>query len=342
MTVELPVLPTALVGSYPKPAWLKALSRGIKFHESKKRIKLLKEAYNDAVAIVVRELEELGIDIPTDGKMRRDPAIEYLAKKIDGFKFYGPVRVWDNYYVMKPVVIDKLRYIGPILIDEYLHLRRVAKSKVVKVTITGPVTATDWSFNEYYESKEDLMFDLAKIINTELKKLEESGAQYIQIDEPSLLTSPTNLELCIEAVNEAVKGVNVKVGLHVCYSDYSLLKPYFDELEVSQLTLEFASRGFADLEVLEGINKEVGLGVIDVYSTSVEDPQYIAEAIRRVMKYVQPECIYVNPDCGMKYLTRAVAREKLKSMVEGVMIVREELKKRGLTTIPLRKGKTCP
>jgi len=342
MHIELPVLPTTLVGSYPKPVWLKALSRGLKFHENRKRAKLLKEAHDDAVTIVVRELEELGIDIPTDGKVRRDPGIEYFAKKVDGFKFYGPVRVWNNHYTMKPAIIDRLRYEGPIVVDEYLYLRNVAKAKVVKVTITGPVTVADWSFNEYYRSKEELLFDLAKIINAELKKLEEAGALYVQIDEPSLLVRPEDVELGVEAINEAVRGLSIKVGLHVCYSNYTLLKPYFDELRVSQLTLEFASRGFKDLELLEGLNKELGLGVIDVHSSYIEDQSTIARAIRKAMKYVKPECIYVNPDCGMKFLSRDVAREKLKSMVDGVRMVREELGRKGLESIEFRVRDTCP
>jgi len=340
--VELPALPTTLVGSYPKPLWLNALSRGLKFHESRKRAKLLKEAYDDAVTIVVRELEELGIDIPTDGKVRRDPGIEYLAKKVDGFKFYGPVRIWGNHYAMKPAIIDKLRYVGPIVVDEYLYLRKVARARVVKVTITGPTTVADWSFNEYYKSREELIFDLAKIINAELKKLEEAGALYVQIDEPSLLVKPEEVELGIEAINEAVRGLNIKVGIHVCYSDYSLLKPYFDELRVTQLTLEFASRGFKDLEVLKGLDKELGLGVIDVHSSRVEDPLTIARAIRKVMEYVRPECIYVNPDCGMRFLPRDIARRKLESMIRGVKIVREELKKSGLESIEFRVRDSCP
>ena len=339
---ELPVLPTALTGSYPKPVWLRALSRGLKMYENKKRLKLLREAHNDAVALVVKELEDLGIDIPTDGEVRRDPVTEYLVKKIYGFKFYGPVRMWGNHYVMKSVAVDKLRYLGPILVSDYLHLREVARSRIVKVTITGPATATDWSFNEYYSSREELMFDLAKIINRELKNLEEAGAEYVQLNETSLLSAPLDLESCVEAINEAVKGVNIKVGLHIYGYSYERLKPFFDELEVSQLTLGLAGYSFKYLKVLDGINKEVGIGVVDVQAYRVEEPDEIIRAVRKAMRYVHPECIYVNPDSGMRYLPRAVARRKLKSMIDAVISLREELKRRGLTAIPLRRTSTCP
>lgn len=333
--IGLPILPTSVIGSYPRPRWLRQMIR----LRASGRIddKALEEAFNDAVRIVVWEQEEAGIDIPSDGEMRRDEMVEYFAKRIDGFKFYGPVRVWGNNFFNKPAVVSRLSYRGSMVLSEYLFLREVSRRKVVKVTITGPYTIADWSFNEHYSSKEELVFELAKIINREVIELQNAGALFIQVDEPALTTHPEEMEWAVEAINEVARGVSIKLGLHVCYSDYELLSRYFDRLSYSQLALEFANRGFRDLGVLSKLgDKEIGLGVVDVHSRSIEDPEHVAKAIEKAMSYVEPERIYVNPDCGLKLLPREIARRKLEVMVAGVNIVRRDLARRGLTETRLR------
>ncbi len=337
--VMLPALPTTVIGSYPRPKWLREFIKGFRAGRFKERH--MREAFDDAVVAVVRDHEEAGVDIPSDGEMRRDEMVEYFAERIEGFRFYGPVRVWGNHYFRKPAVVAPLKYRGPMTVDEYLFLRRVARAEVVKVTITGPYTIADWSFNEYYDSKEELAFELAKIVNREIKELEKAGALYVQVDEPALTTHPEEMEWAVQAVNKAVEGVGIKVGLHVCYSDYRVLRPYFDELRVSQFALEFANRGFRDLRVVKGLSKELGFGVIDVHSRRVEEPAEVARAIRKVMRYVRPECLYINPDCGLKLLPRHIAKAKLKAMVEGVRIVRKELARKGIERIPLRRDLVC-
>jgi len=338
--IELPILPTTVIGSYPRPKWLREFIKGYK--EGKYREDQLREAFDDAVIAVVHDQEDAGIDIPSDGEQRRDEMVEYFAERIEGFIFYGPVRVWGNNYFRKPAVVSKLKYKGPMVVNEYLFLRRISKAKIVKVTITGPYTIADWSFNEYYRSKDELASELAKIINIEIKKLEEVGALYVQIDEPALTSHPDEMDWAIDVINEAVKGVNIKVGLHVCYSNYKVLKPYFDELKVSQLALEFANRGFRDLNILKNLNKELGFGVIDVHNRKIEDPRDVAKAISKVLRYVEPECIYINPDCGLKLLPRSIARRKLEVMVQGAKYVRERLLRKGLTNTVLRRSTECP
>ena len=333
--ISLPALPTSVIGSYPRPRWLRHMIR----LRAAGRIddKTLEEAFNDTVRIVVWEQEEVGIDIPSDGEMRRDEMVEYFAKRIDGFKFYGPVRVWGNNFFNKPAVVSRLSYRGSMVLSEYLFLRGVSRKRVVKVTITGPYTIADWSFNEHYSSKEELVFELAKIINREVIELQHAGALFIQVDEPALTTHPEEMEWAVEAINEVARGVNIKLGLHVCYSDYELLSRYFDRLSYSQLALEFANRGFRDLGVLSKLgDKEIGLGVVDVHRRSIEDPEYVAKAIEKAMSYVKPERIYVNPDCGLKLLPREIARRKLEVMIAGVNIVRRDLARRGLTETRLR------
>ncbi|MEM0260407.1 MAG: methionine synthase [Sulfolobales archaeon] len=333
--IVLPILPTSVIGSYPRPRWLRRIIRS--YNAGRIDEKVLEEAFNDAVVAVVRDQEAAGVDIPSDGEMRRDEMVEYFAKRIKGFKFYGPVRVWGNNFFNKPAVVSKLSYEEAITVKEYEFLRRVSSREIVKMTITGPYTIADWSYNEYYSSKEELAHELAKIINREILELERAGARFVQIDEPALTTHPEEMEWAVEVVNEATRGVSIKLGLHVCYSNYELLSRYFDRLNVSQFALEFANRGFRDLEILRRLgDKEIGFGVVDVHSRRVESVDEVVKALRKVMDIVSPDKIYVNPDCGLKLLPREIAKAKLEVMVEGVRILRRELEKRGLTSIVLR------
>ncbi len=333
--VELPILPTTVIGSYPRPRWLRHMIR--LWSMGRVDDKALDEAFRDSVRVVVREQEEAGIDIPSDGEMWRDEMVEYFAERIDGFRFYGPVRVWGNNYFNKPAVVSKLSYREPIVVKEYMFLRSVSNRAVVKVTITGPYTIADWSFNEYYGSKEELTFELAKIINREIIELEKAGALFVQVDEPALTTHPEEMDWAVDAINQVTKGVGIKLGLHVCYSDYNLLSRYFDKLSFSQFALEFANRGYRDLGVLSKLgDREIGLGVVDVHNRSIEDPQHVSKAIEKAMTYVEPEKIYVNPDCGLKLLPREIARKKLEVMVSGTKIVRKELLSKGIERTILR------
>ncbi|MEZ0289596.1 MAG: methionine synthase [Sulfolobales archaeon] len=333
--IRLPILPTTVIGSYPRPRWLRQIVRAYKAGRVDEKV--LEEAFNDAIIAVVREQEEAGIDIPSDGEIRRDEMVEYFAERIKGFKFYGPVRVWGNNFFNKPAVVSKFSYENPIVVGEYNFLRSVSRREVVKVTITGPYTIGDWSYNEFYSSKEEMVFELAKIINREILELERAGARFVQIDEPALTTHPEEMDWAVDAVNEASRGVRIKLGLHVCYSNYELLSRYFDRLNVSQFALEFANRSFRDIDVLKRLgDKEIGFGVIDVHSRRVESEDEVIRALRKVMEIVPPDKIYVNPDCGLKLLPRDIARAKLEVMVRGVKIVREELRKKGLESIVLR------
>jgi 5-methyltetrahydropteroyltriglutamate--homocysteine methyltransferase len=290
----------------------------------------LMEAENDAVIDVVREQELAGIDIPSDGEQRREEMVEYFAERLGGFKFYGPVRVWGNNYFNKPAVVDKIVYKEPITLSEYLFLRKVSTRRIVKVTITGPYTIADWSFNEYYSTKEELVKELSSIINKELKMLADNGALFIQIDEPALTTHPDEVEWALELIDRTADNINAKIGLHVCYSNYRLLMPHLDNLRnISQLLLEFANRRFTDLDILKDFPLEIGLGVIDVHSKRIESPEEVSRAIKKALNYIDADRIYINPDCGLKLMPREVARLKMENMVKGTMIVREELKKKG-------------
>ncbi len=323
---RLPILPTSVIGSYPRPTWLRRMIRLRK--SGKISEEHLKEAFDDAVVSVVRDQEDAGIDIPSDGEQRRDEMVEYFAERIGGFRFYDPIRVWGNAYFRKPAVYAPLQYKGSITVEEYRFLRSVSTRPVVKMTITGPYTIADWSFNEYYATKEELAFELSKIINMELKALEDAGAPYVQIDEPALTTHLKELDWAVEAINKAVRGVSIKIGMHVCYGEYSRILPYLENLRVSQLALEFANRGFKDIEIVKKIpeDKELGFGVVDVHNRRVERVEEVIVGIRKVVELMPVERLYINPDCGLKLLPRETAREKMKVMVEAVRKLRKEIR----------------
>jgi 5-methyltetrahydropteroyltriglutamate--homocysteine methyltransferase len=325
--VQIGLLPTTVIGSYPRPEWLK---ESIKMYtEGKINANQLKERMDDAALLVIKEHELAGVDIITDGEMRRDEMVEYFAERLQGFKFYGDVRVWGTAHYRKPAVVGRITYVAPLLLDEF-EFTRSATNHRVKITITGPYTLTDWCYNEYYSTKTELAFDLARAVNQELLALQRAGADFIQIDEPALPTHPGEVEWAKDVFNEAVRGLSAKTAVHVCYGDYTRILPYADDFNTSQFALEFANRGFKDLELFRKFdyNKEIGLGVIDVHNQRVETPDEVASAIRRALEFFEPNRIYVNPDCGLKLLPKAVAFKKLSSMVKGASIVRAELLKR--------------
>ncbi|ACP46069.1 5-methyltetrahydropteroyltriglutamate--homocysteine S-methyltransferase [Sulfolobus islandicus Y.G.57.14] len=326
---KLPLLPTTVIGSYPRPKWLR---ESIRLHKAGKiSDEDLQEAFNDAVIAVLKDHYNAGVDVPTDGEVRRDEMVEFFAERIKGFKFYGPVRVWGTAYYRKPSVVSKIEYKKPMLVDEFTFAKSVSYTDNLKITITGPYTIVEWSYNEYYKNKKDLVFDLAKAINQEIKNLVEAGAKIIQIDEPALHTRREDVSWGVEAVNEAVKGVNAKLVMHICYGEYSFVAPYLNELKVDQINFAFKIYNYKPLELLKryGFDKELGAGVIDVHNRRIETSEEVANDIRKILEYFTPEKLWINPDCGLKLLSRKIAYQKLVSMVEGTKVVREELKRKG-------------
>ncbi len=300
---------TTVVGSYPKPKWLKYVLEKDKL-----------EAIKDAVRAVVKDQEVAGVEILSDGEVWRDEMTSYFANRIDGFVIYGEVRVWGNTYYPKPAIVDELRYRKPILLQEFEFLKKVTDRKV-KVPITGAYTLVEWSFNEYYNSKEEAVYALAEILNEEVKRLVKAGADFIQIDEPAI--NSKDLEVVENAIEITLKGIKVYTALHICYNDYRKLFPEVMDLKVNQLDLEFANRKFEDLEILKeySFDKDLGFGCIDVHSKRVESVEEIFKAIEKALEVVDSRKLYVDPDCGLKLLPRNIAFRKLKNMCEAVKII---------------------
>lgn len=350
---DLPILPTQEIGSFRKPGYLIDLWRRYMAGEGVEEE--LREAIRNASRETLRLMEGSGLDIVWDGEMHRWEMYYHPVTHIDGIEFVGRVRVFDNLYFVKGSVRDRPRLRENYHLEEYLFVKGNAR-KPVKIPVTGPYTLADWSYNEYYLSKwikgepnpvkarwrakEELTIDIARnIINPILRDLAGHGVYRIQLDEPAATTHPDEMDIFVEAFNEAVRGVDAIVTTHICYSDYKVLLPYMAEIKARQFTLEFAnrdtwSRGLGDdvrrgysllKEIREySIESEIGLGVIDVHTDMVEPVELIVDRVRYALKYIDPERLFINPDCGLRTRSRDIGRRKLVNMVRAVRIVRDK------------------
>ena len=319
---------TTVVGSYPKPKWLNRAEELVEDDEYDFGEDHLTEAHDDAARLITREHERAGLDVVVDGEMRRNEMVEYFAHRIDGYEFNGPVKVWGHNYFDKPSVVDEVSYGEQWLVEEFEFTDGVA-SHPVKVPITGPYTLANWSFNEHYDDEETLAYELADLVNEEVEKLVEAGARYIQIDEPALATTPEDHAIvgeCLERIVEDVPA-DVRLGLHVCYGDYSRIYPEVLDFPVHEFDLELANGEYEQVPVFQDpeFTKDLALGVVDAHTAEVEPVEVIKENIKKGFEIVPPERLTISPDCGLKLLPRDVAYGKTRNMVQAVREVEAEL-----------------
>ncbi|MFB6070599.1 MAG: methionine synthase [Halanaeroarchaeum sp.] len=319
---------TTVVGSYPKPKWHDRARDLFEDADADFGEAAWEEAKDDAARLIVDEHERSGLDVVVDGEMRRNEMVEYFADRICGYEFNGPVKVWGHNYFDKPSVVDEVEYDESWLVDEFEFTSSVA-THPVKVPITGPYTLASWSFNEVYEDDAELANALADLVNLEIEKLVEAGARYIQIDEPALATTPDDHAIVGETLERIADGVpdDVRLGLHVCYGDYSRIYPEMLDFPVDELDLELANGDFEQVEVFTDpeFTKDLAMGVVDVHDAEVESVEEIKEAIVRGFEIVPPEHLTVSPDCGLKLLPREVAYRKMENMVQAAREVEAEL-----------------
>ena len=335
----LPLLPTTVIGSYSLPAWLEkarelARSGGLTAAGAA-------EAHDAAVRSAVMDQEIAGVDIITDGELRRETMVNFFSMRIDGFDMAGKMKAIGNLdpsiQMLDPVVRGKVARRGSLgMEDHFRFLRSVARART-KVCVTGPQMLAKRATNEFYPGDRELIFDLAGILNTELKNLVAAGCDFIQIDEPVWVGYPQDMPWLVESFNALVEGVKAKIALHTCYGNYQLKKLFtgqYDELfpailgvHADQLSMEFAVSDGAGLDLFarHGWPGEVVVGVIDVKEPAVETPAVVADRIRKALKHVKAEKLFISPDCGMKFMPRDRAYAKLCAMVEGTRIVRKEL-----------------
>jgi 5-methyltetrahydropteroyltriglutamate--homocysteine methyltransferase len=327
------LLTTAVVGSYSMPAWLERakndfLHRRLTRHD-------LDEMHDVVVKAAIKDQEVAGVDVLSDGELRRDNMIDYFTEKLPGVEVDHASK--KNYYDFYDSAVRARMPTGPLgLVADFRFLRRFTDRRT-KVSITGPHSLVKRIRNQHYPTEEAFALDLARVMNVELRELVKAGATDLQIDEPYYSGFPEDLTWGVRAVNALVEGVSARISLHVCYGNrygkpswegsYRYLFPAILEARVDQLTLEFARRGEDDVTLFRefGPRFALGLGVIDVKSHEVESAAVVAERIRQAIKLVPAEQLSVNPDCGLMHLPRDVAFAKLSAMVEGARIVRREL-----------------
>ncbi|WP_254830694.1 methionine synthase [Haloglomus salinum] len=319
---------TTVVGSYPKPKWLNRSEDLVDDEEYDFDEDHLHEAHDDAARLITEEHERAGLDVVCDGEMRRNEMVEYFAHRIDGYEFNGPVKVWGHNYFDKPSVVDEVAYGEQWLVEEFEFTSGVAQ-RPVKVPITGPYTLANWSFNEHYEDEETLAYELADLVNEEIEALVDAGARYIQIDEPALATTPDDHAIVGECLERIVDDVpaDVRLGLHVCYGDYSRIYPEILEFPVHEFDLELANGDYEQVPVFQDpeFTKDLALGVVDAHTAEVEPVEVIKENIKKGFEIVPPERLTISPDCGLKLLPRDIAYGKMENMVQAAREVEQEL-----------------
>ncbi|GGM75142.1 5-methyltetrahydropteroyltriglutamate--homocysteine methyltransferase [Halarchaeum rubridurum] len=320
---------TTVVGSYPKPTWLNR-ARDLRDDDDSSDFDAdaWDEAVRDASRAITHEHEHTGLDVVCDGEMRREEMVEFFAERIEGYEFNGPVKVWGHNYFDKPSVVSEVAYDEPWLLDEYEFSTDVAQ-RPVKVPITGPYTLASWSFDEEYGSEETLAYELADLVNEELSRLVAAGARYIQIDEPALATTPDDHAIVGECLERIVADLpdDVRVGLHVCYGDYSRIYPEINDYPIDEFDVELANGDYEQIDVFADgdFEPDLALGVVDVHTTDVESVEQIEANICEGLTVVPPERLTISPDCGVKLLPRNVAREKIENMVRAARNVEAAL-----------------
>lgn len=344
--MPLPLLPTTVVGSYPQPDWLinremlsKVVPRVRMTELWRVPEKYLEEAQDDATLIAIRDMERAGVDIITDGEMRRESYSNRFATALEGVDIKTPGEVKARSGMTKvPRVVGKVRRVRPIELRDMQFLRRNT-DRLAKVTLPGPFTMSQQCVNEYYRDKEEMAMDLAVAVNEELLDLQAAGADVIQLDDPWLRNDPESAKrYAVKALNRALEGITVPTVVHLCFG-YAAVVPgdskprgyaFLSELAASnaqQISIESAQPEI-DLGVLKDLaGKKIVLGVIDLGDQAVESAETVAARIRRGLEHVRPENLIPAPDCGMKYLPRDVAFGKLRALVQGAALVRAELTK---------------
>ncbi len=334
MTEKL--LPTTVVGSYSVPEWLERLKT--EYYQRRISAQHLAEIHEVAIKAAIKDQELAGIDIVSDGELRRDNDVDYFLARIPGVHI--PQRAKTDYFdyydaeVTRPLPDGEEASLQ--LADDFRFTRRLTRHPV-KFSFTGPFSLSRRIRDGAYSEPGDLVRALARRLNAEARELAAAGADLLQIDEPFLAGYPEQVELAVEAVNTVVEGVPASWALHVCYGNryarpsweghYDFLFPAVKAARVDQVVLEFARKGLDDLRLIRqhGWDKWLGFGVIDVKSAEVEPAELVAERIRRALEYVPADRLMVNPDCGLRHLAPDVARQKLRAMVAGVAQVRAEL-----------------
>jgi 5-methyltetrahydropteroyltriglutamate--homocysteine methyltransferase len=342
MKENLPLIPTSVIGSHAIPSWLwtalEAIEAG-KYGQTDKR-----ELFDDAVSIAIRDMEQADIDVISDGEMKRWYFVQSFYEKMEGIEPEEALRkvglyAYDSvprYRLREKVTVPH----GLGVVEEFKHLK-TQTDKPVKATCPGPLTVTihlrDSSVREFYKDRMELFWQFAEVVNQELKDLVKAGADYIQLDEPSFAIIPGQMDEFLALYNRCVEGVDARIAFHICFGnlmsrprgkrEYGPMVDYLLKAKCDEFVLEFANREMHELELCQVLSEErdIGVGVIDIKSFYRETPNDVADRIRAALQYIPPEKLWVVPDCGFFQLPRWITVMKLRNMVAGTRIVRQEL-----------------
>ncbi|MCB2097895.1 MAG: hypothetical protein KDE05_09700 [Parvularculaceae bacterium] len=338
------LFPTSLVGSYPQPDWL--IDREKLAGRFPPRVRVnelwrvapewLEQAQDDATLIAIRDQERAGLDIITDGEMRRESYSNRFATALDGVDLDNHGVALDRSGHPNPVprVIGKIKRRHAVQVRD-IEFLRANTDRMIKITVPGPFTMAQQAQNDFYKSEAEMACDYAAAVNEEIRDLFAAGADYVQIDEPYMQARPEKArEYGVEALEVALDGVKGRTAVHICFgyaaiiherpAGYSFL-PEFSKCCVQQISIETAQSNL-DTSILEKLRgKTIILGVIDLSTHDVETPDIVAARIERALPHVDPDKVVIAPDCGMKYLPREVAFGKMKAMADGAAIVRSRL-----------------
>ncbi len=337
------LFPTTIVGSYPQPDWLIDREKLAGRFPPRVRAKelwrvqepFLQQAMEDATVLAIRAQEQAGLDIITDGEIRRESYSNRIATALAGVDIDNPGTALDRSGHPNPVprIVGKIKRIKPIEVEDLLFLKAHTDRKV-KITVPGPFTMLQQAQNDFYASEEEAAMDYAIALNEEIKDLFANGADVVQIDEPYMQARPEKArQYGINALNRALEGVNGQTAVHICFgyaaviharpSGYDFL-PELSQCSCNQVSIETAQSSL-DCKILETLgNKQVMVGCLDLSDMKVEPAELVAMRIRRALKHIKPEQVILAPDCGMKYLPRDIADGKLKSMVQAAHMLRKE------------------
>jgi 5-methyltetrahydropteroyltriglutamate--homocysteine methyltransferase len=332
------LLPTTVVGSYSVPEWLERAKSD--FHEGRISRSSLNEIYETAIKAALKDQERAGIDIVSDGELRRDNDIDYFLERMPGVELpkLAKVHYYDYYDAAVRAPLPRPDEAPGLRLAADFQFTRDQTDRPIKFSFTGPFSLAKRIRNEGYADAEGLVLDIARLLNREARELVAGGAALLQIDEPFLAGYPEAVPLAVKAINLVVEGVDVEWAVHICYGNrharpaweghYDFLFPAIMDANVDQLVLEFARKGYDDVALFKRYHPsfKLGLGVIDVKSETVETAEQVASRVDRALAVLDPDRIVVNPDCGLRHLPTKIALAKLRAMNAGAALVRARVR----------------
>ena len=332
------MLATTVVGSYSVPEWLERLKTD--YYQRRISGEYLREIHDVAIKAALKDQERSKVDIVSDGELRRDNDVDYFLVRMPGVEIPHRAKTYyyDYYDAFVRHPIPEHEDGTPLGLAEDLRFTRDYTDQPIKFSFTGPFSLSRRVHNEAYSDPSDLVMAFARVLNREARALAAAGAAVLQIDEPFLAGYPDQVELAIRAVNTVYEGVQGPTkALHVCYGNryarpvweghYEFLFPAVLEAQVDQLVLEFARKGYDDLELFKRYPSRLtlGLGVIDVKDPTPEPPDVVASRVRRALQVLPPDRLVINPDCGLRHVPTDNARAKLRAMSEAAAAVRRDV-----------------